>query len=104
MASKMKTNSKELDNSGVTGLHGDTALVGSAFDERIAGLSPSGAPLVANDPVRSGTAYTVTDDSHLVVQVVISGQAGGIAEHSRAEMNKNVINAVIGYLRHEMNL
>ena len=82
-----KSNSRKLDNSGVTGLHGDTALVGSASDESVAGHSPCGAPLVADDPVRCGAAHTVTDDGHLVVQVVISGQAGGIAEHSRAEMN-----------------
>ena len=95
---------KRLENGRITSFNGNTALVSVPPNENVAGLSPSGAPLVANDPVRSGTAYTVTDDSHLVVQVVISGQAGGIAEHSRAEKNKNVINAVIGYLRHEMNL
>jgi len=87
MVIKMKSNSRKLDNSGVSGIHGDTALVGSAFHERIAGLSPSGAPHVADDPVRCGATNAVTNDDHLVVQAHIVSQAGGIAEHSRAEMN-----------------
>jgi hypothetical protein len=94
MATKVKSNSEKLDNSGVTGLHGDTTLVGSAFDESVAGLSPSGAPLVADDPVRCGAVNTVTDDGHFVVQTVVVGQAGGIAEHARPGLNREVFDEV----------
>jgi hypothetical protein len=87
MVTRMKNNSRKLDYSGVSGFHGDTTLVGSASDVSVAGHSPCGAPLVADYPVRCGAANAVTDDGHLVVQAHIVGQAGGIAEHARAEMN-----------------
>ncbi len=83
----MKSKSRKLDYSGVSGIHGDTTLVGSASDVSVAGHSPCGAPHVADDPVWGGATNAVTNDDHLVVQAHIVSQAGGIAEHSRAEMN-----------------
>ena len=84
---KIKSNLRKLGNSRVTGIHRDAAFVSTTLDEGITSLSPSGAPCVTDDPVGCVVAFTVTDDDHLVVQGVVFFWAGGIAVHSRAEMN-----------------
>ena len=59
------------DNCWVTSFNSDAAFVGTTFDERVTLLSPSGSPLVTDDPVRSGTAHSVANDNHFVVKAVV---------------------------------
>ena len=52
---------KRLENGRITSFNGNTALVSVPPNENVAGLSPSSAPLVTDDPVRSGAAHSVAN-------------------------------------------
>ena len=71
-----------LHNGGVTSFNGNTALVSVTFNEHVTFLSPIDSPLIADDPVRNFVESSVSNDDHLVVEALVIGQAGGIAEHS----------------------
>jgi len=78
-----------LNNCGITGFNGNSALVCVTSNEHVTLLSPTGSPLVTDDPVRNFVHRSVSNDDHLVVQSFDIGQAGGIAEHSAPEYQVN---------------
>ena len=45
-------------------------------------MSPAGSPRVTDDPVRNVVEYSVTDDDHFVIEVLVIFLASRIAEHS----------------------